>query len=78
MSNKINTKFLKLFFRRKNGDDLRKALVLNILRDCADLIIAVNYLPSGFLWSSKLHQYQVGFFGSLSAAFRIYSFVWNV
>jgi hypothetical protein len=48
-----------------------------IVRDIADLIIAINYLPSGFLWSTKLVHYQIGFLGMFSATFRIHTYVWN-
>lgn len=37
-----------------------------------DLVHAVNTLPSGFLWASKLKSWQVGLIATLSSVLGLY------
>jgi len=46
--------------------------MLTCLRLSLDFIHAVNTLPSGFLWSSKLKTWQVGLIGTLSSVLGMY------
>ncbi|KAB0802912.1 hypothetical protein PPYR_05098 [Photinus pyralis] len=45
---------------------------LTFIRLALDLVHAVNCLPSGFLWSSKLNSWQVGVVGTLSSLVGLY------
>lgn len=46
--------------------------ILTSIRLTLDLVHAINTLPPGFLWSSKLKTWHVGLIGSLSSALGIY------
>lgn len=48
----------------------RNAL-LAMIRDGSEFIVAIHYLPEGYLWSSKLSYIQVGVFGTCSASLRL-------
>ncbi|CAH1261015.1 unnamed protein product [Diabrotica balteata] len=50
----------------------QKYEILTAIRLCLDFIHAVNTLPPGFLWSSKLKVWHVGFIGTLSSLLGIY------
>lgn len=47
------------------------------LRDFSDFIIAINCLPSGFLWSSTLGPTSIGLLGAFASYCRVYYFVWK-
>ncbi|CAG9824053.1 unnamed protein product [Phaedon cochleariae] len=51
---------------------LQKYEMLTLLRMSIDFVHAVNTLPPGFLWSSKLKTWQVGFVGTLSSLLGLY------
>lgn len=46
---------------------------LQILQNMADFMNAINFLPAGFLWSSKFTTQQSGFFGLISTFLMLYS-----
>ncbi|CAF1030399.1 unnamed protein product, partial [Didymodactylos carnosus] len=50
----------------------RKA-VLATIRDGSEFVVAVHYLPRGYLWASSLTYIQVGLFGTCSAFMRLYA-----
>ena len=50
----------------------RNAL-LAMIRDGSEFIVAIHYLPEGYLWSSKLTYIQVGVFGTCSASLRLFT-----
>lgn len=54
-----------------------KGYLLIAIRDWVDFIIAVHYLPEGFLWSSKLLNYQIGLLGTFSSLCRFPTYVLN-
>jgi hypothetical protein len=41
--------------------------IKGVIRDFLDFFIVVNAMPKGFLWSSILVDYQVGFIGSFTS-----------
>ena len=47
--------------------------MLATVRDGTEFIVAVNYLPRGYLWASTLTYIQVGVFGTSSAFLRLFS-----
>ncbi|XP_018570437.1 peroxisomal membrane protein 11C [Anoplophora glabripennis] len=51
---------------------MQKYEVLTSVRLLMDLVHAVNTLPPGFLWSSKLQTWHVGLIASLSSILGIY------
>lgn len=51
---------------------MQKFELLTSLRLSIDFIHAVNTLPPGFLWSSKLNTWHVGLIGSISSVLGIY------
>ncbi|GLV44083.1 Peroxin 11c [Carabus blaptoides fortunei] len=50
----------------------QKLEALTCIRLSLDLIHAISTLPPGFLWSSKLKSWHVGFIGTLSSVLGIY------
>ncbi|EEZ97396.1 peroxisomal membrane protein 11C [Tribolium castaneum] len=46
--------------------------VVTCVRLCLDFVHAVNTLPKGFLWSSKLNTWQVGLIATTSSVLGIY------
>lgn len=51
---------------------MQKFEMLTSLRMSLDFVHAVNTLPPGFLWASKLNTWQVGLIASLSSVLGIY------
>ncbi|KAM6310477.1 peroxisomal membrane protein 11C [Podargus strigoides] len=49
-----------------------KAEVLSILREMADLSIAIHWLPAGFLWAGRFPPWLVGLLGTVSSLIGIY------
>lgn len=47
--------------------------MLATIRDGTEAIVAINYLPQGFLWGSTLSYIQVGIYGTCSAFLRLYA-----
>ncbi|CAF1344921.1 unnamed protein product [Adineta ricciae] len=47
--------------------------MLATVRDGTEFMVAVSYLPRGFLWSSTLTYIQVGMLGTCSAFLRLYA-----
>lgn len=45
--------------------------MLATVRDGTEFMVAVNYLPRGYLWASTLTYIQVGVFGTCSAVLRL-------
>jgi peroxin-11C len=60
-----------------DGTDIRKALrdvsqsqfteYLEIVKNVADLINIVSWLPEGFLWAGKVSRAKNGFLGTVSS-----------
>lgn len=46
--------------------------MLTCIRLSLDFVHAVNTLPPGFLWSSKLPSWQVGLIGTVSSVLGMY------
>lgn len=46
--------------------------ILATLRDGTEFMVAVNYLPRGYLWASTLTYIQVGILGTSSAFLRLF------
>lgn len=51
---------------------MQKFELLTTLRLSLDFVHAVNYLPPGFLWASKLNTWQIGLVASMSSVLGIY------
>jgi hypothetical protein len=47
--------------------------ILATVRDGTEFMVAVNYLPRGYLWASTLTYIQVGVFGTCSASLRLFA-----
>lgn len=47
--------------------------MLAIVRDGTEFMVAVNYLPRGYLWGSTLSHMQVGGLGTCSAFIRLFA-----
>eukprot|EP00127_Corallochytrium_limacisporum_P001036 Clim_evm35s34 gene=Clim_evmTU35s34 len=45
---------------------------LSIVKNSADLVNAINWLPGNILWAGKLNAGWVGFFGTISSVVGIY------
>ncbi|CAF4195842.1 unnamed protein product, partial [Rotaria magnacalcarata] len=45
--------------------------MLATVRDGTEFMVAVNYLPRGYLWASTLTFIQTGAFGTCSAFLRL-------
>ncbi|CAF0798930.1 unnamed protein product [Didymodactylos carnosus] len=72
---KEEKKFTVGFSRKKNfipWTAARKA-VLATIRDGSEFMVAVHYLPRGYLWANSLTYVQVGVFGICSASIRLYA-----
>ncbi len=46
--------------------------ILTIVQSLADLMNAINWLPQGVLWSGRLSNMWVGFFGTVSSLIGLY------
>ncbi|KAF5295109.1 hypothetical protein FQA39_LY13260 [Lamprigera yunnana] len=46
--------------------------LLTLFRMCLDFVHAVNTLPAGFLWSSKLQSWHIGLIGTTSSCIGLY------
>ena len=53
----------------------RRVLALPVLQCLSDLIIAVHYLPKGYLWSEQLPLTAVGVFGLISSLIGLYRLI---
>ena len=40
---------------------------VNLVKNMADMMMAVNWLPQGFLWAGKLSPVKTSFFGLISS-----------
>lgn len=49
-----------------------RSLLLSLFQDVSDLINAIHFLPSGFLWSSQLPPVVVGLLGMISSTIALY------
>ncbi|ELT91351.1 hypothetical protein CAPTEDRAFT_175631 [Capitella teleta] len=47
-------------------------LYLDVVKNCADLVMAVNWLPAGYLWAGKLSPARNAAFGTLSSFIGLY------
>lgn len=47
--------------------------MLATIRDGTEFMVAVNYLPRGYLWASTLTYIQMGVFGTCSAFLRLFA-----
>jgi hypothetical protein len=47
--------------------------MLATVRDGTEFMVAVNYLPRGYLWASTLTYIHVGMFGICSASLRLFA-----
>lgn len=50
----------------------QKFEILTCIRLSLDLIHAINTLPPGFLWASKLKPWHVGLIGTVSSILGLY------
>ena len=50
----------------------RFMVILAMVQSMSDLMIAVHWLPGGFLWAQKLPTFWVGLFGTLSSVIGLY------
>ena len=50
----------------------RFMIILSMVQSMTDLMIAVHWLPEGFLWAGKLPTFWVGAFGTLSSVIGLY------
>ena len=41
--------------------------MLNLVKNSCDLVMAVNWLPAGFLWAEKIPMSKNAFFGVISS-----------
>lgn len=48
-------------------------LCLDVVKNLADLVMAVNWLPAGFLWAGKLSPARNAAFGTLSSLIGLYT-----
>ena len=55
----------------------RYSFLLSLIQYTSDLIIAVHFLPSGFLWSNTLSVTSVGLLGVISSGIALYKCVNN-
>ncbi len=46
--------------------------ILTVFQSLADLVNAVNWLPQGILWSGRLSNSWIGFFGTISSLIGLY------
>lgn len=70
------------FSKEKNisGEQLRnikKYHLWNLIRLCMDFVHAVNTLPPGFLWSSRLKPWHIGIIGTSSSVLGIYLMIYK-
>ncbi len=52
-----------------------RTLALPLLQCLSDLVIAVHYLPKGYLWSEQLPLTAVGVFGLASSLIGLYGLI---
>ena len=55
---------------RRNMVDLKQQEFLeyvNLVKNLADMMMAVNWLPQGFLWAGKFSPVKTAFFGCISS-----------
>ena len=55
----------------------RYSFLLSLIQYTCDLIIAVHFLPSGFLWSNTLSVTSVGLLGIISSGIALYKCINN-
>lgn len=53
---------------------LQKRLLISVLGFTADLGMAINWAPSGILWSGKLSTGSVGLLGTISSMCELYKY----
>jgi hypothetical protein len=70
----LSTNALSNIFRKKSFIPWTAArnAMLATLRDATEFMVAVNYLPRGYLWASTLTYIQVGMLGTCSAFLRLF------
>lgn len=50
----------------------RYLAALTAIKNLADMVNAINWLPPGILWSGKLSNFWIGFFGTVSSLIGLY------
>ena len=60
--------------RRNQIRYLQRRLMVSVLGFTADLGMAINWAPSGILWSGKLSIGSVGVLGTISSFCELYKF----
>ena len=45
------------------------------MKNAADLVMAVNWLPAGFLWAEKISLSKTAFFGIISSLIGTFLFL---
>lgn len=50
----------------------RFMIILAMIQSTSDLMMAIHWLPEGFLWAGKLPAFWVGLFGTLSSVIGLY------
>lgn len=58
--------------KRKGSLQWKLSHLLDLIQNCTDLINAINFLPRGFLWSSRLSSVIVGVMGIISSTIGLY------
>ena len=64
---------LNFFFFFFSNEELRQAKseeaseFMTLVKNACDLVMAVNWLPSGFLWADKIPPARNAFFGVISS-----------
>lgn len=53
---------------------LQKRLMISVIGFTADLGMAINWAPSGVLWSGKLSVGSVGLLGTISSLCELYKY----
>lgn len=53
---------------------LQKRLMISVIGFTADLGMAINWAPSGILWSGKLSIGSVGLLGTISSLCELYKY----
>ena len=67
----------QLLIRMYNNCEMRYSFLLSLIQYTSDLIIAVHFLPSGFLWSNTLSVTTVGLLGVISSGIALYKCINN-
>ena len=51
------------------------AELVNFVKLASDLVMAVNWLPTGFLWAGKISPAKTAFFGCISSFIGLFQLI---